>query len=325
MPFTPLRQGCAAIFMLHRFRDAETGTDGHDPAELRRILEYLRRRRYDLVSLSEMFQRLRDESRSLHCPVAFTMDDGYYDQAAIGAAIFAEYDCPVTTFVITGFLDRRLWLWWDRISYAFDQTQRRQLHVRLDGQGVEYRWADPVGRRRAERDFIERCKSVPGDVQEAGIRALSHEAEVDLPVLPPDRYRPMSWEDVRRCERRGMSFGPHTVTHPILSRAASVDAHREIVDSWTRLCAEARGPVPVFCYPNGRRGDFGAREIHVLRARGFAGGLSSETGYADSASFRRDEDGPFTVRRFAYPDSLPHLVQIVSGAERLARMLRRDA
>ena len=35
----------------------------------------------------------------MHGAVVFTMDDGYFDQATVGGAIFAEFDCPVTTFV----------------------------------------------------------------------------------------------------------------------------------------------------------------------------------------------------------------------------------
>ncbi len=36
----------------------------------------------------------------------------------------------------------------------------------------------------------------------------------------------MSWDQARLCEERGMTFGPHTVTHPILSRAATLGQNR---------------------------------------------------------------------------------------------------
>src|SRR5262245_7266960 len=130
-PFARLRRGRAVIFMLHRFRQAELGIEGHDPLEVRRGLEYLRRKRYELVSLTEVFERLAGQGRPLDRSVAFTIDDGYLDQATVAGPIFADFDCPVTTFVSTGFLDGRLWFWWDRIEHVFRQTSRRRIRVRL--------------------------------------------------------------------------------------------------------------------------------------------------------------------------------------------------
>ncbi len=324
-PFRLLLRGHAVIFMLHRFRSAEAGIKGRNPADLRQGLEYLRRKRYELVSLAEVFERLAGDGRPLDRSVAFTMDDGYFDQATVAGPIFAEFDCPVTTFVSTGFLDRRLWFWWDQIEHVFDQTRRRQLQVRFGQELLSYRWDDATGHARVRRDFVERCKAVPNDDKEAGIRRLAAEADVDVPVRVPKRYEPMSWEQLRSCEARGMSFGPHTVTHLVLGLTEPDIARREIVESWARLRAEARSPVPVFCYPVGRRQDFGAREIAVLKSEGFTGAVGGEPGYADVRSFQRDGDGPFTVRRFSYPDALADLVQITTGIERFKQFIRREA
>ena len=112
-----------------------------------------------------------------------------------------------------------------------------------------------------------------------------------------------------------MTFGPHSVTHPVLSRTTDEAAGYEIAESWARLRAEARNPVPIFCYPNGGWGDFGEREIAALHALGFMGALASEPGYASAWAFRRSEDNRFKVQRFGFPDELPHMVQYVSGVE----------
>src|ERR1700687_2210294 len=115
--FAPWRRGLAVVFMLHRFRDKERRVGGHAPDSVRSGLEYLRREHYELLPLDEIFRRLAGDGTGLARAIAFTMDDGYLDQAEIGASLFAEFDCPVTTFVSTGFLDRQVWLWWDRVEY----------------------------------------------------------------------------------------------------------------------------------------------------------------------------------------------------------------
>jgi peptidoglycan/xylan/chitin deacetylase (PgdA/CDA1 family) len=244
------------------------------------------------------------------------MDDGYIDQATVGAPLFAEFDCPVTTFVTTGFLDRQLWFWWDKIRYVFLHTRRRQLSVVLDDTEVRYRWDANGGTDHARRDFTERAKDIPDAEKEAAIRRLAAAAEVDLPESAPLEYSPMSWDEVRACEEKGMTFGPHSVTHPILARTIAERSRREIVDSWARLCAEAHRPLPVFAYPNGRWVDFGEHEIATLKSLEFLGAVAAMPGYNDAASFRAQADARYKLRRFGKADSLPHVTQVLSRARR---------
>jgi hypothetical protein len=78
----------------------------------------------------------------------------------------------------------------------------------------------------------------------------------------------------------------------------------------------------VFCYPNGQWDDFGEREITTLGEIGFVGAVSAVNGYADATRTRLEPQDAFKVRRFGYPDSLPHTIQIVSGLERVKEILR---
>jgi hypothetical protein len=171
----------------------------------------------------------------------------------IGARLFAEFDCPVTTFVITGFLDRRLWLWWDRIAWVLDRTRWWRLHVELAGEAFELAWETLHQRSAIEARFVARCKQVPDAEKLAAILRLAAEADVELPDVPPPDCAPMTWEQLRASESRGMSFGPHSVTHPVLSRVDVAESRSEIVGSWVRLCEEARA-CPCLLLPQRRTG-----------------------------------------------------------------------
>jgi peptidoglycan/xylan/chitin deacetylase (PgdA/CDA1 family) len=106
-----VQRHCGTIFMLHRFQDAERGAAGCDVSKLRGALAYLVKNNYEFVTLVDLFERLAGRGPQPRGVVAFTIDDGYIDQATIAAPIFAEFGCPVTTFVSTGFLDGKLWFW----------------------------------------------------------------------------------------------------------------------------------------------------------------------------------------------------------------------
>lgn len=318
----PFMSGRATVFMLHRFANTELSTLGHDSALLQRSLAYLRRERYDIIELRELFRRLAEGMPAGRPAVAFTMDDGYLDQASAAGDIFAAFDCPVTMFVTTGFLDGSVWFWWDRIEYIFAHTGRRTIELALGETSLRYIRDPVVGYAHAQADFITRCNRVSEQAKLEGIAHLAAAADVEVPALAPRRYAPMSWDQARALEYRGISFGPHTVTHPTLSRTGDDQSEREISASWERLRTCVRSPLPIFCYPNGQADDYGTREINALKAMGLTGAVVGTAGYAETCAFVRDADGPFQVRRFSYFDDLRLLTQCVSGLERFKEIVR---
>ena len=323
--FWPLLRSRATIFMLHRFRAPEIGVDGHDPDTLRRSLGALRRQRFEILPLTTLLADLVTGQHHKTPPIAFTIDDGYLDQASVAAPIFAEFDCPVTTFVTTGFLDQKLWFWWDRIEYVFENTALHSVAVPFDGRTAVWTWNNALERRVAQQSFTERCKEVSDTEKAEVVALLARSAQVEIPTRPPLRYAPMTWADLRRCEKMTMTFGPHTVTHPILSRTDDAQARFELTESWNRLKAEAASPVPIECYPNGRSGDFGEREIAILSELGFTGAVTGMGGYADAPAIQAADRGRFQVRRFAYLDSVDEVLLVAGGAERFKQIVRRES
>jgi peptidoglycan/xylan/chitin deacetylase (PgdA/CDA1 family) len=304
----------ASIFMLHRFSVPDLRVSGHEPAALRRTLANLRKERYNLMSLQDLFNRLR-EGRPVKRAVAFTIDDGYFDHAEIAAPIFSEFDCPLTCFVTTGFLDGKVWFWWDRLMYIFENTKLNEITSRVGAKEIHYRWHSPATRREAWWSLNLQCQDASEADRLACIENLSRDAEVTLPIAAPARFAPMSWDRARQLEKNGVAFGPHTVTHPVLGTTSTSQAEWEITESWNRLSAEVARPLRLFCYPNGRSQDIGDREIATVRRLGLWGGLMAQPGELNPASFRRSETAAYRIPRFGYSDDWSQVVQCISGLE----------
>lgn len=319
-----LMAGRATVFMLHRFDCPEVGVRGHDLGFLRQALGYLRRNNYELISLRELYGRLAHDARSVRRAVVFTIDDGYFDHAQVASPIFAEFDCPVTTFVTTGFLDLELWFWWDQIEFVFESTRRPTMSVDIGDKTLQYQMNGLGKRAESIADFTDYCKTLKTEERRQAIARLAESAEVEVPRKALARYAPMTWEALRVAEQQGMEFGPHTVTHPILSQTSDEQSALEVTQSWEKLRREAKNPVPVFCYPNGRFMDFSEREIRVVRQVGLCGAVSGEPGYFDCGQIVKDADEGFRARRFAFPDNMADLIQCVSGIERAKQLLRRE-
>jgi peptidoglycan/xylan/chitin deacetylase (PgdA/CDA1 family) len=316
-------RGLVSIFTLHRFADPHQGVVGHDPAALRDHLAYLRRHRYRFLSLNDVVKQIDDGGGGWDRPaVAFTVDDGYAGFARTAAPIFAEFDCPVTLFVTTGFLDGQLWFWWDRVTYLFEHTDRRSLLLDSGSEEHSYRWSTPGQGESVRQEVLSRLEWMGSPEREAAIECLSRQLEVEVPARPPAACAPISWDDVRRTAKLGATFGAHTVSHPILSLETDEACRWEIEESYRRLRQETDACVPVFCYPNGEARAYGQREVEAVRRAGFRAALTTAPDYVSHHVRLQGASGRFALPRFPYPDDRPHIVHTVSGLLRLKRLVR---
>lgn len=315
----PLTRDRSIVFTLHRFEDPANGIAGHPEKVLRAQLELLRRERYLVLPLLQLVQGLRDGSLHDHSAIAFTVDDGYGDFARVGAKLFAEFDCPVTVFLPTAFIDGAEWLWWDRIEAAVLSAHGRTMAVHIGTDTVTYALESLSDRMRASVDITARLKRVPNAVRLMTIERIVSECVGSLPATPPLKYAPMSWDDVRTLSKSGVTFGPHTVTHPILPKVTDHQAGVELQTSWDRVRERTSGAIPIFSYPNG---DFSQRDQRILARMGMAAAVSNRPQYIRTQHFGTME-GRYALPRFCHQDDRPHFVQVVSGLESAKENLRR--
>ena len=288
---------------------------GHDPAILRQRLEYLRRNRYRLMGLPELLAHVEEGIPFTETAVVFTVDDGYADFPVVAAPVFAEYDCPVTVFLITDFVSGKLWNWFDRVPWMIDQSGRSELSLDMSGERIVLKWRDAIERSAASEEIVERLKRVADGEKEELIQALADSLDVELPAGVPERDRAMTWEQVRACARDGVTFGPHTLTHPILSQVDARRSEHEIAESWRRVGVETDAAVPVFCYPNGTAADFSTREKESVARAGMRAALSTVEASVGLGPSRQESTDRFAIPRFSYPETKPRFVQIASGLE----------
>ncbi len=318
--FRPFTRRCGTIFMLHRFARPELSSPGITAEHLRWVLRYLRSRRFRLVSLEEIVAAYSRDPAALTRAVAFTVDDGYDDFAAVAAPIFAEFDCPVTVFLATGFIDDRSWLWWDRILHAFDITARRTLELPELPGPARRSWSSRAQSAALALGVVEAAKELAPAERALLIERIVDRLEVAQPRTLPERFAPMSWATIRRLEAAGVHFGPHTVTHPLLAQIGDAEARWEMSHSWDRLRQELRRPCPIFCYPNGRPSDVLPRDIRVASEIGMSAAVSTAPLHVTPA----DPALRYFLPRFGLPETRWEVRMHVQGLERAKARLRNE-
>lgn len=311
----PLLRGSACVFMLHRIADPALGIEGKRPEAIRGALELMRREGFRFVSLPELFEGLA-RGDAPGDAIAFTMDDGTEEQLRLAGPVFAEYGCPATLFLVTDYLDGRQWFWWHRVEHVMEETSHTTVDFDLGWERTRLTLGDRASRRRAADTFAMCLKRGPEERKEALIEALARSLDVVIPDKPPARYAPTTWDEVRRWEKAGLRFAPHSRTHRILSKLDATECRHEIAGSWARLREELGSPVPAFAYPNGQAADFGQREQEILAELGFVGAFAGRVAYAEAGPVGAHRLGRYGVPRLDFPEEPRRLAAILSGLRR---------
>jgi peptidoglycan/xylan/chitin deacetylase (PgdA/CDA1 family) len=246
------------ILMYHRF-----GGRG----DLARQCAHIRAN-YAPVSMAQVAAWLEHSAELPENALAVTVDDGYRDFYQSAYPVFREHGIPATVYLVSEFLDRRLWLWVDQVRYAF-----------LHGQAPRADLATPQARQRAAYQMTEAAKRMPNAERLRLLAGLPDQLQVALPGEAPPEFEPLRWDEVREMAAGGIEFGAHTRTHPVLSRVPGADELvDEIAGSKRQIEQQLGRPVDHFCYPNGSNEDFGADAVEAVRAAGYRTAVTTEKG-----------------------------------------------
>jgi hypothetical protein len=319
--FRPLMRNRATIFMLHRIDDPAAGIHGHSVSFIREAISSLRASGAKPVSLRALVDAWRSGSEIDPDWVVFTIDDGFADHAIMAQEAFISIQCPVTIFLISGFLDGHCWPWDDQLSFLIHRADNAVANVSVAGKQFTMNLQSPHGRWMALEAIRNYCKSVRGlDPYKAALD-LSAQLAIPLPRQPPQNYQPMSWDKARELESSGLvEFGPHSVNHRIFSTLTEEEAHNEITTSWNRLQSELRKPLPVLAWPTGRPGDFEAKDIQIARKVGLHASVATKPGYAHKRG-GKSADALFQLPRFSLPNNLSTVLRYGSWLERGRELL----
>jgi peptidoglycan/xylan/chitin deacetylase (PgdA/CDA1 family) len=288
--------------MYHRFDPDTRG--------LARQCEHIRRY-YRPVSLAEVGDAYRRQQPLPTNALAVTVDDGYRDFLTAAHPVFAAHGIPATVFLVSDFIDRKLWLWVDVVEYLLAKTPHSSFVLALGEDSPRaFSLATSSEREAATAAVIQLLKDADNDARLAALTTMLGAVDVELPPVPPEEYAPMAWDEIRRLTRDGVEFGAHTKTHPILSRIADGRVlEEEILASRSRIEAETGRPVLHFCYPNGRLADFTAQSLEVLERGGFQTAVTTERGMNIPTT------PPFLLRRLGVEpgNPQPYFEELLAG------------
>lgn len=262
------------VLIYHRVHAAESrfSIERTTPESFRGQMAHLARD-YNVLPLDEIVRRLGAEEPLPPRAIAVTFDDGYEDNYTEAFPILRDLGLPATVFLTTGCIGTGDSLWFDRVLRAFERSPRER--VPLPGGAMSEDLRDDARREHEAIRALYALMRLPNQERLAAVDRLVEDLGGN-DGIPPARM--LNWDQVREMARGGITFGAHTVTHPILTRLGLADAEAEIVDSKRKIEAEVGRPVDLFAYPVGRRSDYAPEVIRIVTEAGFRAALTTTSG-----------------------------------------------
>ena len=283
----PVARGLGLILTFHRVDPAPPAAFAPNrllsisPDFLDATLAELAAAGFEIVGLDALPERLANPRAT---PFAvLTFDDGYRDNVAHAAPVLRRHGAPWTLFVTADFADGRGRLWWVELERAVARLDRVRIPVGPGSLDLPAR--TPQEKARAFEALYRSLRAGPEARLLATIAALCREAGLAPGAAAAELC--LDWDGLRAlAQDPAVTFGAHTLSHPMLAKHDAGTAAREIAEGRARLEAELGRPVRHLSYPVGDPGSAGPREFALARELGFATAVTTRPGhlFADHAA-----------------------------------------
>ena len=246
----------------------------------RRQLEFLRRK-YRILTLSEVVEAVRGKRSLPERSALITFDDGLKNNCSVAFPVLQELKIPATVFLTVDAIGTRDILWVDELYLLLREAAARGIAPEpFEGAVTRHLRAGRVWESyQVLVDSLKRSGTAPRTEAMNRLREL-------LPAGLCDRnqdFALLDWDEVRAMQRSGLvEFGVHTATHRILSELEVGEWERELVAPKKTLERELAAEAATFCFPNGRPLlDFRPEHLDYLRKAGYVCAFTTENALFD--------------------------------------------
>lgn len=225
---------------------------------------------FEIISLNNLSEKIIKDKIPKKA-VAITFDDGYKDNYEFAFPILKKYNIPATIFLSTGNIEQKKLFWWDEVNYMVLHTDLKSIDLKDIG---IYQLNSEKDRIKAGLSIVEKLKRIENSKKESIIEHLINIANVNISDKL-GKQNILSWNEIKKMNKKGIDFGAHTVTHPILTNITLDKAKMEILNSKNCIEENLETKVKSFAYPNG---DSNKNLSSLISKLGFCCSVTTEPG-----------------------------------------------
>lgn len=262
-----------AVLCYHRIGTGGIPLFSELPAEIFEEQIRFLRRRYRVLSLDELCEEMEEPGKDGQA-IAVTFDDGYRDLFTHALPVLQNYQIPATIFLPAACIETGEVPWYDRIFLMLRVFPEDELEITLD-RPRRFRLVSRETRLQAAAEIMQYLRTLPDWLRKEHCQSLEKQV-----ILPSEELneRMLTWDQIGVMCRAGISFGSHTMTHPVVSQLTAAQLESELTESKQLLEQRIGSPMRHFAFPFGQPGDCGKAALPVLARLGYRSAATTVEG-----------------------------------------------
>ncbi len=221
--------------------------------------------------------------------VVITFDDGWIDFHDTAYPVLSRLKIPATVYLTTGFVSSECSYWQERLNSLLTPILANKNVFLETGNiisipEINLKLKDLISMSDDKPiifKFIDYLKEFTNDIISKTISELEaflKEQSITISEDEPGSF--INWDEVNSINEPDISFGSHTVNHPILTNEQTDVIEDEICRSKEIIEKETGRDVLHFCYPNGNYND----EIRRVVSGSYKSACTTRAGFISKNS-----------------------------------------
>lgn len=246
-----------------------------EPEFLASMIELVRGRGFETISLGEAVTRLRNGALGTRPFSVFTLDDGYRDNNEFARPVFNQLNCPYTIFVAPRIAEGTCEIWWRILEQLVNASPR--FVAKIGGVQFDLATRSDAEKNRAWNILFPKVEGLEQHEQRRVIRTLAESRGID--VNGYCRNVAMDWNELREINKDPLcTLGAHTMNHLAVGKLSESDARFELAESHKIITRELGEPSDFNAYPYGDEPNAKPRDFQLAEQAGYRASLTTRKG-----------------------------------------------
>ena len=220
------------------------------------------------VSLDEVANKWKQNSKLPKFPYAITFDDGFENNLTVALPILEKYSPPATFYVTTQFINENEMSWVDKVEAYIDASPKQSITYKDLFQDFN------INNDNSKINFMNKVRSHVKNTSNVDANEFAKEIceciKLDKePTILTEIDNKLTWEQLKIMDKSELvSIGGHSHTHRIMSHLSKKDLENEVSLSLELLKMNLKKSIHHYSYPEGQLNSYSKDVIKVLKKHG---------------------------------------------------------
>lgn len=228
---------------------------------------------HEIISINEINNNY-DALKTKGIKFILTFDDGYKDNYINAFPVLKRFNVPATIYLSIDHVDGALVFWYEKLTHAILETKVDTIDLSEFGLGKIC-----LRTKNQKFDALYELNQT--------LKILTEDKRTELVDIILERsgtkgkFKPsemLEWSMIHEMNKSSISFGSHTLTHPILSQESLDRVTKEVGLSKQIIEERLDQNVCSFAYPNGTDSDFNDLVVNEVIDAGYSNACTTIEG-----------------------------------------------